>query len=155
MTIALWQFGKTDKLYQDIEAMFQKRISRYIKFETTTFPEGTSKVKAADGAKQWEAEKIKSLIKPGDVLVLLDEKGKQYTSRAFAEQLNKWMVSGPRRLVFIIGGAYGFSEELKQHTPQQFSLSKGTFSHQIVRGMFLEQLYRAFTILNNEPYHND
>ena len=92
---------------------------------------------------------------PGDRLILLDENGKQYSSRDFASQVQKWMNSGPKRLVFVVGGAFGFSAEMYAIAEGKLSLSPMTTSHQLVRVLFLEQLYRAFTILNNEPYHND
>ena len=95
------------------------------------------------------------LIGDGDYLVLMDERGQQYTSMEYAQWLQKRMLSGVKRLALVIGGPYGFSEEVYARANQKISLSKMTFSHQIVRAIFAEQLYRAFTILNNEPYHHE
>ena len=95
------------------------------------------------------------LITEGDYVVLMDERGQQYTSMEYAQWLQKRMLSGVKRLALVIGGPYGFSEEVYARANQKISLSKMTFSHQIVRAIFAEQLYRAFTILNNEPYHHE
>lgn len=95
------------------------------------------------------------LISEGDYVVLMDERGQQYTSMEYAQWLQKRMLSGVKRLALVIGGPYGFSEEVYARANQKISLSKMTFSHQIVRAIFAEQLYRAFTILNNEPYHHE
>ena len=110
---------------------------------------------AASRQKQMEGESILRLIGDGDFVVLMDEKGAQYTSMEYAQWLQKRMLSGVKRLVLVIGGPYGFSEEVYARADQKISLSKMTFSHQIVRAIFAEQLYRAFTILNNEPYHHE
>ena len=94
-------------------------------------------------------------LKPSDHLILLDEKGKSFNSPNFAKKLQSWMLNGKKRLVFVIGGAYGFSEDLYCRKHERLSLSKMTFSHQMVRLFFVEQIYRAYTILNNEPYHHN
>ena len=94
-------------------------------------------------------------LQPSDHLVLLDDKGKDFTSSKFAEKLQAWMLSGKKRLVFVVGGAYGFSEQVYQRGNEKLSLSKMTFSHQMVRLFFVEQIYRGYTILNNEPYHHE
>jgi len=86
--------------------------------------------------------------------VLLDDKGKDFTSPKFSEKLQSWMLSGKKRLVFVVGGAYGFSEQVYARGNEKLSLSKMTFSHQMVRLFFVEQIYRGYTILNNEPYHH-
>lgn len=104
--------------------------------------------------KKSEGQAILATLKPGDAAVLLDEKGQQYTSVEFATYLEKKMTAGVRRLVFVIGGAYGFSDEVYERIPEKIALSKMTFSHQMIRGFMLEQIYRAMTILKNEPYHN-
>ena len=101
-----------------------------------------------------EGMMILDALNPGDYLVLLDEKGKAYSSEKFAEQLQKWMNAGTRNIVFVIGGAYGFSPVVYDRANQKISLSDMTFSHQLVRLIFVEQLYRAFTILRGEPYHH-
>jgi 23S rRNA (pseudouridine1915-N3)-methyltransferase len=105
--------------------------------------------------KQLEGEAILRLVGEGDCLTLMDERGAQYTSMEYAQWLQKRMLSGVKRLVLVIGGPYGFSEEVYKRADQKISLSKMTFSHQIVRAIFTEQLYRAFTILHNEPYHHE
>jgi 23S rRNA (pseudouridine1915-N3)-methyltransferase len=105
--------------------------------------------------KQMEGEAILRLVGDGDCLTLMDERGAQYTSMEYAQWLQKRMLSGVKRLVLVIGGPYGFSDEVYARADQKISLSKMTFSHQIVRAIFAEQLYRAFTILNNEPYHHE
>jgi 23S rRNA (pseudouridine1915-N3)-methyltransferase len=110
---------------------------------------------AASRQKQLEGEAIMKLITEGDYVVLMDERGQQYTSMEYAQWLQKRMLSGVKRLALVIGGPYGFSEEVYARANQKISLSKMTFSHQIVRAIFAEQLYRAFTILNNEPYHHE
>ncbi len=108
-----------------------------------------------DQQKVAECERILRVIEAGDRVVLLDERGRQPTSTEFATQLQKRMASGLRRLVFVIGGPYGFSQALYDRADSQLSLSRMTFNHEMVRLIFIEQLYRAFTILNNEPYHHE
>ena len=113
-----------------------------------------SKNLTEDQQKEKEGELILKSLQSSDILILLDERGKSYSSIAFAEALQKRMNSGMKNLVFVIGGPYGFSEAVYQRAQQQISLSAMTFSHQMVRLFFVEQLYRAFTILRNEPYHH-
>lgn len=105
--------------------------------------------------KEKEGEVILKLLSPGDIMVLLDERGMEIGSRGFADFLNKMMLSGCRKLFFVIGGAYGFSDSVYKRADHKLSLSRMTFPHQLVRLVFAEQLYRAFSILNNEPYHHD
>ena len=105
--------------------------------------------------KEKEGELILKSLQPGDVIVLLDEHGKEMRSLEFAEYMKRKMNTVNKRLVFIIGGPYGFSEEVYKRSDARLSLSRMTFSHQIVRAIFAEQIYRAFTILNNEPYHHE
>ena len=102
-----------------------------------------------------EGELILKALQPGDYVVLLDEHGKEFRSMEFAQWMQKKMVSVAKRLVFVIGGPYGFSEEVYQAAQEKISLSKMTFSHQMIRLIFVEQIYRAMTILNNEPYHHE
>jgi 23S rRNA (pseudouridine1915-N3)-methyltransferase len=104
--------------------------------------------------KEQEGISILNRIHTGDCCVLLDERGKEFTSVQFASWIEKKMNSVPKRLVFIAGGPYGFSEEIYQTIPEKISFSKMTFSHQMIRPVFVEQLYRAMTILRNEPYHH-
>ncbi len=102
-----------------------------------------------------EGEALLRYLQPQDMVWLLDEKGKSFTSRGFADRLQKAMNAGPKRLVLIIGGAYGFSPDVRARAQASISLSDMTFNHQIVRLMAVEQLYRAFSILRGDPYHND
>ena len=105
--------------------------------------------------KEKEGNLILKQIKPSDKLVLLDENGKDYSSKSFSVFVEKMMLLGLKNLIFVVGGAYGFSNEVYNRANSKISLSKMTFSHQMVRLIFVEQLYRAFTILKNEPYHHD
>ena len=110
---------------------------------------------SADQQKAKECEAIMKHLSPGDHVILLDERGKEYRSVEFAGYLNKLMVGSVQQLVFIVGGPYGFDETLYQQAKGKMSLSKMTFSHQMVRLFFVEQLYRAFSILKGEPYHHE
>lgn len=156
MTIKLLAIGKTDdKHLQSLIAEYQKRLGFYIKFEFEIIPDiKNSKNLSIDQQKQKEGELILDKLSPTDVLVLLDENGKQLDSIAFASYLQKHMNSGIKQLVFVIGGPYGFSPEVYAKSNGKLSLSKMTFSHQMIRLFFIEQLYRGFTILRNEPYHH-
>ena len=128
----------------------------YCKFTVTTIADvKNTRNMAPSRQKQLEGEMILRLISEGDWVVLMDERGRQFTSMEYASWLQKRMLSGVKRLAIVIGGPYGFSEEVYQRANEKISLSKMTFSHQIVRAIFAEQLYRAFTILNNEPYHHE
>ena len=157
MNIELIVVGKTDQ--KEVEAlveMYAKRINRYCKFSITTLADvRNTKNMAPSRQKQLEGEAILRLVGEGDCLTLMDERGAQYTSMEYAQWLQKRMLSGVKRLVLVIGGPYGFSEEGYKRADQKIALSKMTFSHQIVRAIFTEQLYRAFTILHNEPYHHE
>jgi 23S rRNA (pseudouridine1915-N3)-methyltransferase len=157
MNIELIVVGKTDS--REVEAlveMYAKRVNHYCKFSITTIADvRNTRNMAASRQKQLDGEAIMKLITEGDYVVLMDERGQQYTSMEYAQWLQKRMLSGVKRLALVIGGPYGFSEEVYARANQKISLSKMTFSHQIVRAIFAEQLYRAFTILNNEPYHHE
>ncbi len=157
MNIELIVVGKTDS--REVEAlveMYAKRVNHYCKFSITTIADvRNTRNMVASRQKQLEGEAIMKLIGEGDYLVLMDERGQQYTSMDYAQWLQKRMLSGVKRLALVIGGPYGFSEEVYARANQKISLSKMTFSHQIVRAIFAEQLYRAFTILKNEPYHHE
>ncbi|WP_336129251.1 23S rRNA (pseudouridine(1915)-N(3))-methyltransferase RlmH [Mesoflavibacter sp. CH_XMU1422-2] len=156
MTIKLLAIGKTDnKQLQQLIEDYTKRLGFYIKFELEIIPD-LKKVKnlSEDQQKQKEGDLILSKITPTDILILLDENGKQYDSVQFANYLQKHMNSGIKQLVFVIGGPYGFSPEVYSKARGKVSLSKMTFSHQMVRLFMIEQLYRGFTILKNEPYHH-
>ncbi|MEM9050925.1 MAG: 23S rRNA (pseudouridine(1915)-N(3))-methyltransferase RlmH, partial [Bacteroidota bacterium] len=108
----------------------------------------------AEERKRLEAKALIQKLESSDVVILLDEKGKEYSSVEFSNFIQKKMNAGPKRLVFVVGGAFGFDQSVYQQFPQKWALSKLTFSHQMVRLFALEAIYRAFTILNNEPYHN-
>ena len=135
---------------------FSHRIKKYTPFEILFIPVAkyTGGTPAKEQVKR-ESDQIRKAIGEGDVVVLLDEHGKEMTSREFSGFLQKKFLSGKKSLLFIAGGAYGFDEELKRKASQMISLSRMTFPHQLVRVIFLEQLYRALTILKHEPYHHD
>ena len=156
MTIKLLALGKTDnkELITLIED-YTKRLGFYIKFSFNIIPDIKSvKNLTEDQQKDKEGKLILNHINPSDILILLDENGQQYTSVAFSNYLQKHMNSGIKQLTFLIGGPYGFSQEVYQRANGKISLSKMTFSHQMIRLFFIEQLYRGFTILRNEPYHH-
>lgn len=157
MNIELVVVGKTDS--KEVEAlveMYAKRVNRYCRFSITTLADvRNTRNMAPARQKQLEGEAILKMVGDGDCLTLMDERGSQYTSIEFSQWLQKRMLSGVKRLVLVIGGPYGFSDEVYARADQKISLSKMTFSHQIVRAIFAEQLYRAFTILHNEPYHHE
>ena len=157
MNIELIVVGKTDmKEVEALVAMYTKRLNHYVKFAITTLADvrNTKNLSAAE-QKRMEGEVILRLITDSDHLMLLDEHGLELRSIEFADLLQKRMSAGTKRLVFVIGGPYGFSDAVYQRANSKLSLSKMTFSHQIVRTIFTEQLYRAFTILKNEPYHHE
>ena len=156
MTIKLVCVGKTDKReLEDLINIYSERLQHYIKFELEVIPD-LKKTKNLDENQQKnkEGDLILSGTQNSDFLVLLDEDGKQYDSVAFSEYIQKRMNMGLKRLIFVIGGPYGFSDAVYSRANGKISLSKMTFSHQMVRLFATEQLYRAFTILKNEPYHH-
>ena len=156
MNIKLIAIGKTDhKNLQALMDEYQKRLSFYIKFELEIIPDiKNAKNLSEPQQKEKEGELIMQKLSPTDFLILLDENGKSFSSVEFSEELQKKMNAGVKTLVYVIGGPYGFSEAVYQKAQQKISLSKMTFSHQMVRLFFIEQLYRGFTILRNEPYHH-
>ena len=156
MPIKLLAIGKTDNgSLQTLIADYQKRLGHYIKFEFEIIPDlKKAKHLSEEQQKQKEGELILNKISTSDVMVLLDENGKSLDSVEFSNYLQKHMNSGIKQLVFVIGGPYGFSPEVYQKAKGKLSLSKMTFSHQMVRLFVIEQLYRGFTILRNEPYHH-
>ena len=156
MIIKLIAIGKTDnKQLQSLIEDYQKRLGHYIRFEFEILPD-IKNVKHLSEAQQKdkEGDLILSKLQKSDVLILLDENGKQMDSVAFSGYLQKHMNSGIKTLIFVIGGPYGFSDGIYSRANGKLSLSKMTFSHQMVRLFFIEQLYRGFTILKNEPYHH-
>ena len=157
MNLELIVVGKTDmKEVSALVDMYSKRINHYAKFSITYLPDlRNTKNLSEQQQKIAEGEMLLKDITTGDYVVLLDEAGEEMRSVAFAQWMQKRMNSGVRRLVLMIGGPYGFSEAVYARANGKLSLSKMTFSHQIVRAIFAEQIYRAFTILNNEPYHHE
>ena len=156
MKIVLVVLGKTNEKYL-IEGIsdYQKRLKHYINFEIVEIL-NIKNVKNFSEKQliRKEGEMILKQINTSDYLVLLDDQGNDFSSPSFAEKLQQWMISGKKRLVFVVGGAYGFSQEVYNRGNEKLSLSRMTFSHQMVRLIFSEQIYRAFTIINNHPYHN-
>jgi 23S rRNA (pseudouridine1915-N3)-methyltransferase len=156
MNIRLIAIGKTDnKNLQVLIDEYVRRLSFYIKFELEIIPDLRNAKNLSElQQKEKEGELILSKVQAGEQLILLDEGGKTFSSMTFAAELQKKMNSGLKTLVFVIGGPYGFSETVYSRAQSKISLSAMTFSHQMVRLFFVEQLYRGFTILNNEPYHH-
>ncbi len=156
MEIQLLCIGKTDRsFWAEALEMYEKRLQHYVKFSILYLADvKTSKKSDPSKIKLEETKLLLEKIKPGDMVILLDEKGKMFNSAEFSKEIENQMNSGKKKVLFVIGGAYGFSEELYQKFPERMALSKMTFSHQMVRLFFCEQLYRAYTIINNHPYHN-
>ena len=157
MKIVLFVVGKTKEKYL-LEGMYkyQRRIMNYINFEICEIPniKKTKNISNSD-LMQKEGDLILKKLQSSDYLILLDEKEKMFSSSSFAKKIQSWMLSGKKRIVFVIGGAYGFYEDIYTRANEKISLSRLTFSHQMVRLFFVEQLYRGYTILNNEPYHHE
>jgi len=156
MKITLLAIGKTDnKQLQSLMDDYIKRLGFYIPFELEVIPDIKNAKNLSEALqKQAEGDEILKRTNTADILILLDEKGKTYTSEGFSQFLQKKMNSGLKNLIFVIGGPYGFSEEVYKRANGKVSLSSMTFSHLMVRLFFIEQLYRGFTILRNEPYHH-
>ena len=157
MKVLLLVIGKTDATYirAGIEE-YEKRLTRYVPYEMKILPDVKNSKNMNEGLqKEKEGEMLLAEMQNMDFVVLLDENGKQYTSVGFSEFLSQKMVNGIKRLVFVIGGPYGFSEDVYKRGNDKVSLSKMTFSHQMVRMIFAEQLYRAMTIIKGEPYHHE
>lgn len=157
MKIVLLAVGKTDdaRIHELVE-MYAQRLKHYVNFELQLLPDlKNTKNMNEDRQKQEEGKMIAQQLENSDFVTLLDERGKRYSSLQFAQLINKRSVSGLKRLVFIIGGPYGFSPEIYDRANSKISLSDMTFSHQMVRLFATEQIYRAFTILKNEPYHHE
>lgn len=157
MKISLITVGKTDMAWvREGLDMYVSRLKHYAPFDLTEIPELKNvSALSRDQIKSREGELVLKLVKPSDDLVLLDEHGREFRSLEFAKYLEDKMISSGRDIVFVIGGAYGFSPEVYSRANGKISLSKMTFSHQIVRTIFAEQLYRAFTIIKGEPYHHE
>ena len=157
MKITLLVVGKTDvKWVKEVLELYISRLKHYVPFSLLEIPElknvsslGKEQIKLREG------DLILKSVKPSDMVVLMDERGKQYTSMEFSAFIQGRMLQGGKDIVFVIGGAYGFSEAVYSRSNLSISLSKMTFSHQMVRTIFVEQLYRAFTIIKGEPYHHE
>jgi len=156
MKITLLTVGKTDDAYlKDGIHKYTKRLKHYTRLDITDLPElKNTKALTYEQQKSKEAELILKKLSVTDYVVLLDEKGLEFTSVQFADYLDKKAVSSVQNLVFVIGGPYGFDSTVYQRANAQLALSRLTFSHQMVRLFFMEQLYRAFTISKGEPYHH-
>ena len=157
MNLTLLTVGKTDvKWVKEGLELYASRLAHYVPFSVVEILE-LKKVSALsrEQIKEKEGELILKQLEAGDTLILLDEHGREFRSLEFARYLERQMASGGKRLVFAVGGAYGFSEAVHARCQDKLSLSRMTFSHQMVRTIFAEQLYRAFTILKGEPYHHE
>ena len=157
MRITLLTVGKTNDLsFKNAISEYQKRLKFYISFDIEEIPSlKNTKNLTEDNQKQKEGELILKYLQSEDEVVLLDDKGSEFTSKQFASYIEKKSASGLKRLVFVVGGPYGFSQEVYQRANDKVSLSRMTFSHQMVRLVFTEQLYRAMTIIRGEPYHHE
>lgn len=157
MKMTLLTVGKTDKdwIRQGLD-IYVSRLKHYMPFSITEIPElkNVSSLTKAQ-IKEREGELILKNIRPTDELILMDERGRQYTSMELAKALQDKITYSGKDIVFVIGGAYGFSDEVYKRADSKISLSKMTFSHQMVRVIFAEQIYRAFTIIRGEPYHHE
>lgn len=157
MKITLLTVGKTDKdwVRQGMD-IYASRMKHYFPFFVVEIPELKNvSALSEDQIKTKEGELILKNLRPADDVVLLDERGREYSSMEFAKVLQDKISYTGKDIVFIIGGAYGFSEAVRQRAASRMSLSRMTFSHQMVRAIFIEQLYRAFTIMRGEPYHHE
>ena len=157
MRINLVCIGKTDdKEISGLIKYYPNRLPKHWNFEITEIPDvKNAKNLSPDLLKKEEAKLFLNQTENSDYIILLDEKGKQFTSREFASKIDTWMNASVKRISFFIGGAYGFSEEIYQRANEKMSLSKMTFTHQMIRLFFVEQIYRADQILQGKPYHND
>ncbi len=157
MKITLLTVGKTDRdwVRQGLD-VYTSRLKHYIPFVITEIPELKNvSALSKDQIKAKEAELILKNVKPTDDVILLDERGKEYSSMEFAKVLQDKISYIGKDIVFVIGGAYGFSDDVYRRADSKISLSRMTFSHQMVRTIFAEQIYRAFTIMRGEPYHHE
>lgn len=157
MRISLICIGKTDRTeIKNLISYYLQRLPKHLNFEIVEIPDiKNAKNLPLQQIKNEEAKLFLQKIGTTDTVILLDENGKQLTSRELAHQLDHYMNISTKHLVFLVGGAYGFSEEIYQKFPKKISLSKMTFTHQMVRLFLVEQIYRAYSILEGKPYHND
>ena len=157
MKIEFWVIGKTNEKYlKEGIAIFEKRLRHYLPFEYKVWPDikKAGKLKALQ-LKEKEGGYILKQLNNDDHLIILDERGKEFSSVSFAQHVEKLLQVPKKRVIFLVGGAFGFSSGIYERANAKLSLSKMTFSHQMIRLFFVEQLYRAMTILRNEPYHNE
>lgn len=156
MKITLLVVGKTaNPALQTLTEDYCRRLVHYVPFSLQVIPDlKNSRNLSQEEQKQKEGSLILNILSPSDRLILLDEHGKEYRSMDFAQQLNTWLAAG-QNIVFVVGGPYGFSSAVYERANGKLSLSQMTFSHQMIRLFFTEQLYRAMTILRGEPYHHE
>lgn len=156
MKIELWVVGKTAfKYLEEGISVYEKRLKHYVHFDLVVLPDIKNPPLSTEALKTKEGELILAKLTKDDYLILLDEKGKQMTSMDFSSFIEQQQVNAVKRIVFQIGGAFGFSDAVYARANRELSLSKMTFSHQMIRLFFVEQLYRAFTIIKGEKYHNE
>ncbi len=157
MKIELLVVGKTnEKYFIDAINEYNGRLKHYIPFEINVIQDiKNAKNLTIEQLKEKEGDELLKCFEPGDYIILLDEHGKEFTSVKFASYLENKMLTGIKRLIFVVGGAYGFSQKIYDKAEEKISLSKMTFSHQMIRLIFTEQLYRAMTILKGQPYHHE
>lgn len=157
MKIELIAIGRTaNRAMAELIDRYADRVGHYVPFKFTALPDVKNTRNMSESQqKTVEGQLLLKAIEPTDVVVLLDEHGKERTSMEFAAYLERKMLSVPRRLVFLIGGPYGFGDEVRQRANESVSMSKMTFPHELIRLIFVEQLYRAYTIMRGEPYHHE
>lgn len=157
MKIELLVIGKTDsKIMKEGFEIYEKRLVHYIPFKMNIIPDIKNvKNMSVEQQKEKEGVEILKRIDNSDVVVLLDENGKEFSSAGFSDFIQKKTITGIKKLIFVIGGPYGFSQDVYQRSNSKLSLSKMTYSHQMVRMIFAEQLYRGMTIIKGEPYHHE
>ncbi len=157
MKVKFLVIGKTnDKKLSSLMQIYIKRVNHYLNFEFVEIPDvKKGKKMTQEALKELEADLIFSKIQTNEEIILLDERGEQFTSKKFSQFLEKKMIYSHRNITFVVGGAYGFSEKVYKMADSKLSLSAMTFSHQMIRLLFVEQLYRAMTIIRKEPYHHE
>ena len=157
MNVELWMIGKTDLPYwREAQDEYVRRLTHYLPFSLRIIPDVKNAARLTESQqKVQEGQQILKALRPSDQCVLLDEKGAEYTSIGFSGYLSKRLQQASKRLVFVIGGPYGFSDAVYVRASDLISVSRMTFSHQMVRVIFLEQLYRSMTIIRGEPYHHE
>jgi 23S rRNA (pseudouridine1915-N3)-methyltransferase len=157
MKLTLLQTGKTDESYiRDAVAIYEKRIAKYARFEIITLPDiRNARNMPASVLKEKEGDKMLEVFRPDDMVILLDDKGREFTTLQFASFFTEMLMSSKKRILFVIGGAWGFNDKIYARADHKISLSRLTFSHQMVRLLFTEQLYRAMTVIAGDPYHHE